>query len=200
MNEKSIFVVGGGPSLKGFDFSKLENLTTIAVNSALVDVPNPNYFITSCPGYCRTVIKNDFYNKEVHSVMVINPLNQRFFEVKLHLSKFSEWVIPSRYDGQLGFTWEQFATGGNSGFAALQYVILSGYKNIYLLGIDVRTDKGIHYHHRYPTMINEVTWWYECFLQGLDLLKKDTDIKVYSCSNISLLNEVIPFVKFEEIK
>ena len=42
----SIFIVGGGPSLKGFDFGILRNQETIVVNNAIFDVPNPNYFIT----------------------------------------------------------------------------------------------------------------------------------------------------------
>ena len=40
------FIVGGGPSLTGFDFSQLNGYDVIAVNKAVEYVHNPKYFIT----------------------------------------------------------------------------------------------------------------------------------------------------------
>ena len=199
MNRDKIYVVGGGPSLVGFDFNKLKDLTTIVVNSAIIDVPDPNYFITSCPGYCKTVVKNNFYGKSPHSIIVISEVNKRWFETKPNIPKFDEWVIPSRGDGFLGFSWKHFAVGGSSGFAAMQYAFLSGYKKIYLLGIDVNTPGGKqHYHDRYTTMYNEIGYWQECFRQGLARIKEEGSTEVFSCSESSDLNDIIPFIKFEE--
>ena len=38
---QSVYVIGGGNSLRGFDYSFLKNKTTIAINSAYKFVPNP---------------------------------------------------------------------------------------------------------------------------------------------------------------
>ena len=45
------FVVGGGPSLNGFDFTQLNGFDTIAVNKSVEYIPNPTYFITTDYSY-----------------------------------------------------------------------------------------------------------------------------------------------------
>ena len=45
------FVVGGGPSLNGFDFTQLNEFDTIAVNKSVEYIPNPTYFITTDYSY-----------------------------------------------------------------------------------------------------------------------------------------------------
>jgi len=199
MNRDKIYVVGGGPSLKGFDFNKLKELTTIVVNSAIMDVPDPDYFITSCPGYCKTVVKNNFFGKSAHSIIVISEVNRRWFATKPYVSKFDQWIRPSRGDGVLGLDFDNFAVGGSSGFAAMQYAVLAGYKKIYLLGIDVNIRGGKqHYHDRYTLMYDEVRHWQDCFRQGLAIIKEECNTEVFSCSESSDLNDIIPFIKFEE--
>src|SRR5712691_1103973 len=37
--DRTVFVVGGGPSLKGFDFARLRGHHVLAINAAFVDVP-----------------------------------------------------------------------------------------------------------------------------------------------------------------
>jgi len=195
----AVFIVGGGPSLKGFNFSKLADKETIVVNSAVMDVPNPTYFITCCTGYCKKVVGNNFYNTYARKVMVIGENHFNYKNVKNLLYAFDEVINPKTADGELGFTYDDFAIGGNSGFCALQYAVLLGYKNIYLLGIDVQTNNGDHYHTRYGLIQKEVDWWYKCFIRGLIIIKEKSDIKVYSCSPISKLNKTIPFVNFKDV-
>ncbi len=45
------FVVGGGPSLNGFDFSELNGFDTIAINKSVEFIQNPTYFITTDYSY-----------------------------------------------------------------------------------------------------------------------------------------------------
>ena len=50
-----VFIVGGGSSLSGFDFQKLKNRDTIAINMSALDVPNPTYCITADSGIFRKI-------------------------------------------------------------------------------------------------------------------------------------------------
>jgi len=196
----AIYIVGGGPSLKGFDFSQLADKDTIAVNSAIKDVPEPTYFITSCTGFCTRVVSKLFYGVKTHRIMVIGERHPKYKKVKRLLPIFDEVIDPITSGGELGFDWDSFAVGGNSGFCALQYAVLLGYKIIYLLGIDVQIKNGLHYHNRYSIIEKEVIWWKACFEKGLSIIKENSDIKVYSCSAISDLNATIPFIDFKDIK
>ena len=49
--ESICFVVGGGPSLCGFDFSQLNGYDTIAVNKSVEFIQNPTHFITTDYSY-----------------------------------------------------------------------------------------------------------------------------------------------------
>ena len=51
INKDICFVVGGGPSLNGFDFSLLNGFDTIAINKAVEYIQNPTYFITTDYSY-----------------------------------------------------------------------------------------------------------------------------------------------------
>lgn len=198
--KKEIYIVGGGPSLKGFDFNLLKDKDTIAVNSAIEDVPNPTYFITCCSAYCKRVVDQKFFGVITHKVLVMGTKHQRYAKVKKYFYAFDEVIEPITGDGELGFTSETFAVGGNSGFSALQYAVLLGYKTIYLLGIDVQIKDGFHYHNQHGVIKEHVDWWRICFERGLEIIKEQSDIKVYSCSPISALNMVIPFISFKDIK
>lgn len=198
--KKAVYIVGGGPSLRQFDFNLLVDKDTIAVNASLEDVPSPNYFITCCSGFCRKVVANSFYGVETYKVMVISKQHSRYEKIKRFLPAFDEVINPATGDGELGFTYDTFAVGGNSGFCALQYAVLLGYTTIYLLGIDVQIRNGLHYHDRSGLVKKEVGWWKECFERGLSIIKEQSDIKVFSCSPISDLNAMIPFIDFKDIK
>ena len=49
--ESICFVVGGGPSLNGFDFTQLNGYDTIAVNKSVEFIQNPTHFITTDYSY-----------------------------------------------------------------------------------------------------------------------------------------------------
>lgn len=197
--KKEVYIIGGGPSLKGFDFSLLADRDTIAVNSAIQDVPNPTHFITCCSAFCKRVVEKDFFGVKTNKVLVMGKKHLRYASVTKFFYAFDEVIDPITGDGTLGFSLGTFAVGGNSGFSALQYAVLLGYKIIYLLGIDVQIRDGIHYHKRYNILEKDVDWWRICFEKGISIIKENSDIHVYSCSPISDLNRVIPFIDFKDI-
>jgi len=151
---EKIFVVGGGPSLRNFDFRHLSSLTTIVVNSSIFYVPNPDYFITMdytwfhkseieygkpCP-YFKSKAKKFFVvafcgdrlGKFEHGVI------DKKYNLKYDLRVVDEVIFSSRYGG-IGTSFEDFRSASDSGYCALQLAIVLGYKEIYLLGMDFVT-------------------------------------------------------------
>lgn len=204
---KPIFIVGGGSSLKGFDFNLLKDKETIAVNVSALDVPNPTYCITSDSKTFQKLQDGVFKGVKTTWVGVTNEnhctmqYNNGVFKNKTtgyvyNLFKFDMLIRNAGTDG-IGFTFNDFRTGYNSGFCALQLAVLLGYEEIYLLGFDLtNTDSG-HYHTRYgggKMMDTTLNKFYDNFVVALDILKEKPEIKVYSCSPISKLNAHIPYI------
>lgn len=207
--DNSIYVVGGGPSLKGFDFNYLKDKKTIAVNASISDIPDPDYFITmdytfvkaNTPKLIETTARKYFvvnYGATHNGGPRIKTINGRptdtFRNITYYINQFNE--IASYCTIGFGETDEQFCHGNNSGHCAIQLAIIKGYKNIYLLGIDMSTKKGGHYYKTNDERIrNNVDEYYNNFVESLPYIPKD--VNLYSCSPISRLNEHIPYVKLD---
>ena len=169
-NTDEVYIVGGGTSLKGFDFSNLIGTDIIAVNKSIEDVPNATCFLTMDYTLLTSNQKKfnfeDILPKSQNNVFVLNQCEDGrivkrgncFVDTKFNytywdLHKFSH-IISSKQviDEKRGFgaTLSSFANGGNSGFCATQLAILMGYKKIHLLGIDLNIQKNkTHYHEGY---------------------------------------------------
>ncbi len=211
VRDNEVFIVGAGTSLKGFHFHQLADKDTIAVNVAAFDVPNPTYCITGDSGMFRKVQEGYFKGIETTWVMILQPwhsvMKREGGKLIHNRSGFvydvfcMDILIKSSGLEGIGFSFNDFRTGYNSGFCALQLAVLLGYKKIYLLGIDLC--KGLqktHYHDRYgknkKIPDGELDKFYKNFVLALDIIKKETDIEVISCSSISRLNEYIPYQPF----
>ena len=215
MNNRA-FVVGGGPSLKDFDWTRLPLEGTIAVNAAVFNISNPEYFITMDFTFLRKVQNSlDAFKK--------SPCT-KFFVAGLHNNHLMEWrgtyrdkryprlvydlrlfdvVVKSHKADGCGFKWSDFRSGNNSGFSALQLAVLLGYTEIYLLGIDLNTTNGTHYHTMYTTgrarFQNLLKSYFVNFKKGIEAIRDYGGIDVFSCSPISSLNDFIDYVPVEDV-
>lgn len=214
--QNRVYIVGGGESLIGFDFSVLRGKDVIAINKSILDVPFAKYFITM--DYSFVDKKSDatiFDNNEAKKYFVV-ALNNDYIKYqdnayvdtrtnyRYDLSRFDE-IIVSKADSGIGASFEDFVHGCNSGFSALQLAILLGYKEIYLLGIDMDADNNTHYHHRYSENLQyfrrRLRFYFPYFVKGLKAIKeKFSEVKVYSCSNNCPLNKHIEFVALKDLK
>lgn len=206
----AIYIIAGGSSLKNFPFYKLEGLDTIAVNEAALDVPNPTYCITADSKTFRKIQEGYFKKVDTTWVLVSNPnhasMNMQGGRFVHRRSGFVydlfsvNMVIKNAGTDGIGFSFKDFKTGYNSGFCAFQLAVLLRYKKIYLLGVDLVSGIQSHYHNRYKgkkIAPNTLDKFYNNFALALDIIKKETDIKVVSCSSISRLNSIIPYEPFE---
>ena len=204
--KEEVYLIAGGTSLKGFDFSLLKGKDIIAVNKAILDVPFAKYFITidyTFIDHKLNDIKKIFPNSKATKVFIANLSPYYMVEEKgrivdtrtnyvYDLSKF-DMVIKSRYKSGVGFNFNQFAHGNNSGFCALQLAICLGYKKIHLLGYDLCVSEDrTHYHSGYrqnkEIFNSKLKEYLNNFLYTLKILKlRQPDIEIYNYSSNSLL-------------
>ena len=156
------FVVGGGPSLNGFDFTQLNGFDTIAVNKSVEYIPNPTYFITTDYSYfvkaslpierIKQKSKNTYFVANMtHDYMSFQ--NGRIVDTRRNfiyndLYQYTGVIESTNIDG-FGSSLAEFSNGGNSGHCGIQLALLLGYKKIYLLGFDLNSEGQTHFHQSY---------------------------------------------------
>jgi len=210
-----VFIVAGGPSLKGFDFSLLKDEDTITVNRSIFYTPNPNYFITSDYTFLKKIDMVAFRSIKTTKCFVINrsydylqEVNGRIMDVRLPLVyKLGDFdlLIKSWKRSGIGLTFNEFRNGENSAYCAFQLAVVLGYEKIYLLGLDlVCQGEQTHFHEGYGKSANyfnnKLDEYYEEYIIGLRELKEfKPQVEVQSCSSISRLNQHIKFVDIKEL-
>lgn len=141
--DQTIYLVGGGPSLKGFDFNKLKGKKVIAINKAFVHIPFADVMYWT---------DNRFYN---------------WFKAKIHEFKgmkvtnkpkpVADDIINLRDSGRTGLDLDKSSLrhGNNSGYAAINLAVHLGAKKIVLLGYDMGLQGNkSHWHDGYATPAN----------------------------------------------
>jgi hypothetical protein len=146
------FIVGGGPSLKGFDFGRLRGERVIAINKAFFDVPWADIMFSMDRGFLDSVTSGEL-GEDCREAF------QAFEGAPLWLDIFHSSYPPGIYSlpsaGKIGWTrslTEGLFHGQNSGYGALGLALILGADPIYLLGFDCsKGPRGeTHYHDGYP--------------------------------------------------
>jgi hypothetical protein len=219
---KEVFIVAGGPSLSKIDLSFLEGRDVICVNKAIDLVKNPKYFIT---------MDYSFFSKIGRTPKDIAELTQssHFVINKQHsyIQKINGFYVDTRhglkYEGLEHFTsvissveetseltgfgqnFTDFCHGENSGYCAIQFAILAGYTEIYLLGFDmfeVQSRDETHFHNDYPDVqtnkFNRNLRKYRKYIQdSIVKIKKAKRLKIYTLTP-SALETVVPRVSYSK--
>jgi len=206
--KNDVYIVGGGTSLKGFNFAKLRDKDTIAINVAALDVPNPTYSITADSSIFQKVQEGYFKNVKTNWVLVTNPnhtcmkrqTNGSFINTKsgyIYNLFCMDIVIKNKDCGGIGFSFNDFKTGYNSGFCGFQLAVLLGYKNIHLLGFDMAGTATSHYHKRYGKRrisAHSFNTYFNNFVLALKILEdRNEGFSIISHSVCSPLNLHIPY-------
>ena len=179
---KPAFLVGGGPSLDGFNFARLKGHRTIGINLAFyffeptivfsMDTRFLNWITNGTyeakyPG-CRERFQTTAaykiwlltYTASLPGSIFVAPVFRNYDHGRTHLS----WIFR---DG-LGH-------GNNSGFGALNLALVLGANPIYLLGFDMKHEKTkTHYHagHPLPQSPSQVAGFIQPFDRSADEIKK----------------------------
>ncbi len=145
------FIIGGGPSLTGFDFSKLRGEIVVGVNRAFEHVD------------CQILFSMDSrFHDWLRSGRLGDDAKKAFAEyggLKVWLDTHGHPFVPGirtvRSLGASGLTTslkDGVYHGENSGYAALNLAVCLGADPIYLLGFDGKLagDGRAHHHEEYP--------------------------------------------------
>lgn len=161
------FIIGGGPSLRGFDFNRLEGKGRIIVcNKSFLDVPFADMMIAMDHDFYRWIFSGELAkgkNKAVAKKSIIRQFRQfKGLKVWIELGN-------NRMDGvyyihqfrlaQITRNFKQGVyTGSNTGVGALMTAVVMGCNPIYLLGIDCKHQgRRSHYHSGYHQLQVEKT-------------------------------------------
>jgi hypothetical protein len=132
------FVIGSGPSLTGFDFSRLPDAPRIGANKGawIADCDTLVTLDRHFPRKCRAEIEA-FQGEKV-------------FAVSRDDTRYIENVTYVKRERGDGFSNAGALRGYDSGFAALNLAWQRGYKRIGLLGFDFKWDgRKTHFHEGY---------------------------------------------------
>jgi len=198
------FLVGGGPSLKGFDFSRLSNEFTIAINRAHEFIKDPSIiFFIDEDGFYNELVNGGFgwdalkkFNTSQSIKVVLNISGRRY--------GCDVYSVPISKNPEMTFDLKEgLYDGEDSGFAALNLAVCLGVKTIYLLGYDMEGDgKGNQawFHDGYKQVGKERNYkdWIKHFEKIASLLERKK-IKVINLNPDSVL-KCFEFGKFEEIE
>ncbi len=181
-----VFIIGGGPSLQGMDLSFLDKEDVICVNKSIDLVKNPKYFITMDYSFftkigssIKSVIskaqsshfilnKQHSYIQNIGGVYTDTRNGLKYEGLHYISSVISSYKETNTISG-FGQNMTEFCHGDNSGYCAIQFAILAGYSEIYLLGFDLGEPVNkhqTHFHTSYPAFSIDK------FYQKLDTYKK----------------------------
>jgi len=222
--KKVAYVVGGGPSLLGFNFARLYGKDVIAVNQAIFNVPTAKAFVTMDYTFMRKsniqgggLVKGPkwqyFTSIPAKKYFVIGiPIQDRqkisadhyvdlAHNLHYRLGLFDHVVEVGGYGG-IGTDFNDFHCGSESGYSGLQLAVVLGYTEIHLLGFDFYCNgKQTHFHNQYPllpdyqTKLDSYCPVYETAAQRL----REMNIDLYSHSEHSQLNKWIPYMPLETL-
>jgi len=208
------FIVAGGPSLQGFDFSLLSNKFTIVVNKSILSVPSPNYFISVDYTFLSKIDLFSFRASPATKVFVADlsypflvesdgRIVDRRFDLVYDLKDY-DVIVKSRKQEGMGLSFKDFRSGKNSGFCALQLAVILGFTEIYLLGVDLCCVGSTHYHEGYgeskSSFNKKLDEYYRMYVEGIqELQEKSPSTKIFSCSKVSNLNKIIVYKNLVEV-
>lgn len=186
---ETVYLIGGGPSLKNFKWNSLFGKKTIAINKALKFYPEADAVYWT-DGRVYTWLE-----KEIN--------NFKGLKYTIRPREYKGKVNILRRGKKFGFepSPNTIAHGNNSGYAAINLAIHLGAKRIVLLGYDMgATSGGTHFHDGYPVNATGAKIYKEQFIPGFDVLKdsiKGKDIQIYNaCPSSSL--KAFPIITIEE--
>jgi hypothetical protein len=140
-----VFLIGGGPSLRGFDFERLRGRVLVAVNDAAVHVP----FASALFSMDATWIRNRWRE-------ITNFTGEKYLAVAedFDFTNAVDACYLKRCRRGIGLSEDPaviYMGGGNSGYGALNLAFLRGATRIVLLGYDLN-QSGQHWHSGYSWM------------------------------------------------
>ena len=168
--DEPAIVLGGGASLKGFDFGLLEGLNVIGCNEAY------RFGVSICP----IVLFSDgfWFHKnraELEAYVESGGLIATNCETMSKNGPVPPWVrVFKRLMSGLSDTDDSLFFGNNSGCGALNLALILGANSVRLLGMDGKSIDGkTHHHDHYSKQTQNES--FKVFQRGWDKVKRDLE-------------------------
>lgn len=181
------FLLGGGQSLAGFDFSRLDSDITIGIN-IIFKFYEPRILIWSdadiYPKYKEEI--DELRAMKYASQDVVNPTYKDVIPYK----------VSQQFYGEVGLEKGLFGGKGAyfTGILAISLAISLGYSPIYLLGYDGGEVNGrFHFHDIYKKHASN-----EAYTKGIKNFDVFKDYEIYNCSLKSKITQ-FPKVNIAEV-
>jgi hypothetical protein len=195
------FVVGGGPSLRGFNFDRLKGWLTIGVNRAF-EFFTPTILLALDARFYQWVHEgkygDDAFVKlaRYNGIMAGVRINRKHIPGVLEIKSLGEKgpIVPIE---------QGLYHGNNSGYSAIALALALGADPVYAIGIDLRYDGEVTHHHGgHPERTPEKNLFDRCILPFVELSERveGKRVKIVNpCwpgdvfSKVGGLFEVVPF-------
>jgi len=148
---KSCFLIGGGPSLRGFDFSRLAGELTIGINRAYERHDCTIMFFMDSQ-YHEWITNGEMGAEAKAKFQAFKGLKACLYTMEYDYPK-GIYLLPCAGGDVFGESMEfGLGSGTNSGYAALNLAVCLGANPIYLLGFDMNSQDGKQewWHDGYP--------------------------------------------------
>lgn len=160
MTNKFCFLLGGGPTLRDFDFSLLEGHITIGVNK-IFKLYDPTILYCMDRKFFAYIHSNEKIEGDENLLdLWLNSKAKKYFIASNSKDKNTSTffknepieIVPRLQTKCISMDLKKgIFPSNNSGFGALMLAIALGYKTVYLLGYDMRIDEQhTHCHNGYP--------------------------------------------------
>lgn len=182
----TVFIVGGGASLKNFDYSRLEGHNVIGINQACKYIPSLTAIYWADEDWAA---RND-YTLESHRCKLRFCARKNLpvgFDANNQIRTVGG-ATPLYLSGDTGFDSNiNNVRGNNSGCHTINLAINAGANTIVLLGFDMSVG---HWHNDYELSYN--TEVYESFRRSIDSMVENIPDKVniVNCSPISTITSI----------
>lgn len=189
---KELFIVAGGPSLREFDFSRLEGRTHLAINRSYEVCPQASILWWSDKRFF------DWHHEGLKKHKA--PIKASGLRKRDHHT-YPDWVKVWKFTGIDGFDQENLRSGNNSTYAAIHLAVHLGYRRIVLLGVDMCFSGGkSHWHeghgveHKESTLKEKMLPYFDTLAPHLE----EMGVEVINANPDSEL-KVWPRVKIDEV-
>ena len=179
---KTVFIVGGGSSLTGFDFNKLKGKSIIVINKGFMTIP-----------FAQVLYFSD-YRFYIWYKDVITSFKGLIYTIANKV--LDEKITILKNTGKKGFDPINGCVrhGGNSGYAAINLAYHLGAKEIVLMGYDMGSINGsTHFHDGYKSKQNDSV--YNRFKEPYSALKNEIAKAGITIYNVSLKSQLDVFPK-----
>jgi hypothetical protein len=157
-----VYIIGGGPSLIGFDWNRLTNKLTLGCNDA--------YQLG--PAICKACVFGDLKWFAYHDEELAKFPNPRFTNEPSLYVHSPDWLLCMRREGN-GLHQNALGWNGNTGAVAINLALVLGAQRVFLLGYDMKApSKNLvnwHVHNVSKPNMNS----YERFKRGMESVKNN---------------------------